>query len=167
MSQFTSLGRPCGASDSCNYKLTIDEGPCPAICVDPLTTWYPDSLEGAFTVNGSGLGFTPSDQISGSTNGASNDYQPDAGWAGGDELWQINVSQDAVVTFSGCGAFGFDGRTAIFNCAGDMVARDDNDCGDTAPVFTANLEVISQPYYLLIDSFDSKEKGIYVVTMSY
>ena len=56
---------------------------------------------------------------------------------------------------------------AIFNCAGDMVAQDDNDCGGTAPVFTAPLEVANQPYYLLIDSFDSKEKGVYVVTMSY
>jgi hypothetical protein len=55
---------------------------------------------------------------------------------------------------------------ALFNCAGQMVAQNNNGCG-SMPELTADLKVVNQPYYLLVDGNSSSDKGAFGIGMSY
>ncbi len=109
VSRYQVSNRVCtpSAGDTCRYKLSVYSGPCPAACRAP-STWYSGSVSGTFTVNGTG--FAPSAVISGNTTSSSNSYDPGAGgWDGRDLLYQINVTKNSRVRFSGCAGNGGSG----------------------------------------------------------
>ncbi len=172
ISQYAKINRLCtpSAGDDCNYRINVREGACPVACRD-VTAWYSNGVEGAYTVNADGSGFLPDSDINGGTNDESNRFDTSGGWGGKDELWQIDVSTDSRVRFSGCrdgGSGSFNGQMALFNCAGQMVAQNDNGCGWYGmPEFTVDLSALSQPYYLLVDGYDNNDKGNFSIGMSY
>jgi hypothetical protein len=169
-SQYSWSDAPCdsGGGDSCNYSLIVEEGPCPAACVD-WSTWYGGVLMGAHTVTGAG--FLPDNVINGNTGASANNHAPAAGWPGSDDLWQIDVLATSTVRFSGCndGGYGaFNGRMALYDCEHNMVASNNDGCGAGGmPRFTVTLYPASAPYYLVVDGRYAASAGAYGIGMAY
>ncbi|MDJ0762633.1 MAG: hypothetical protein QNJ97_06545 [Myxococcota bacterium] len=171
VSQYSAINRVCSptAGDDCNYEITVTEGGCPVSCVDP-STWYSGPVEGTFTVDGSG--FSPDNVIDGNTSGASRNHDIGWGWAARDQLWRIDVTANATVRFSACddgGYGGFDSQFALYDCAGNLVAQNDDGCGWYAGMsrFTVSLSTSQAPYYLVVDGYSYNTSGPYGIGMSY
>ncbi len=171
LSQHDGINRPCDdASDSCRYALTVSQGGCPFTCYN-LDNWYGGGIAGTYTVNGEGSGFSPSNTITGSTAGASNDYDEVGGWDAGDRVYQLNVSEDASVGFSGCtggGTGGFNGQIAVVDCQGNVLTWNNDGCDlDGMPEFQVDLSAAGQPYYLVVDGFAAGDEGAFDLVMWY
>ena len=171
-SQYENLGRVCSpsAGDDCLYKISVYTGGCPVTCTGP-SSFYSGSVAGTFTIDGTS--FSPSSAISGNTSSSSKNHDAGQGWNGRDDLWQINVTADATVRFSGCSSDGgsgsMDAQMAIYNCTGDMVAQSDDNCGGSSamPAFDVALSTSNQPYYLVVDGYQNNTSGAYSIALSY
>jgi hypothetical protein len=170
VSQYQRINRVCSPTrgDNCYYRFKVTEGACPASCVAP-STWYGGPIEAVYTINGSS--FSPDGLIDGSTTSNSKNYDPGTGWDGKDGLYQINVTANTRVRFSGCnngGSGSFNGEAALFDCEGTRITYDDDNCGWRGmPRFTADLVAAKQPYYLVVDGYGNSDNGAFGIGLSY
>jgi hypothetical protein len=170
VSQYTRINRVCTPSqgDNCRYRFTVTEGACPASCVLP-STWYAGSIAATYTV--SGASFSPDALVDGSTASTGKNYDPGTGWNARDTMFQINVTANSRVRFSGCNNGGNGTKNhemALFDCEGNLITNDDDSCGWWGmPKFTVDLSTSKQPYYLIVDGSGSSDAGTFGIGLSY
>ncbi|MDJ0762635.1 MAG: LamG domain-containing protein [Myxococcota bacterium] len=169
VSQYSRINKVCSPAggDDCNYQITVTEGGCPAACVDP-STWYGGPILGTYTVDGTG--FSPGSVISGDTSSGSASNYDVLYWRGPDDLWRIDVTQTATVTFSCCSGSGScfsRSRAKLYDCMHNQVASNTNGCGTNRPHFTSTLSPALSPYYLLVDGRRASNNGPYAIQLSY
>ncbi len=151
-----------------DYTLTVSWGTPPASCVD-WSTYFP-VLTGTVTIDGTGFSIS---NLTGTTTDSTYNYDPSSGnsWNGRDELWEVVVTADSRVRFSGCnngGGGNYDGMAALRDCEWSLVANNDDGCGGGGmPRFTADLEAGLSPYYFIVDGYRSSGNGNYNFGLSY
>jgi hypothetical protein len=184
VSRYTGLNRPClnTSGDSCDFNINIAQGACPTTCV-ALSSWYSGYAgASAVTVNGTSFPTTYVDAtlgtiydhvITGDTSlaGRSNAFDIGAGWAGKDEVHQLNYTgaSAATVYFSGCrygGSGSYNGRIALYDCRGSLLTSNDDGCGmNGMPAFSYSMNSSNSPYYLVVDGKTSTDNGPFNVAV--
>ncbi len=169
-SQYAGTDRPCTSGapyfDNCNYKITVYEGTCPAICQP--------ALEGAA---GSAINITAANWSTyniqtrnGSLYNTDGDEYVINGSDDEDDMYVINnTSGNTVQIFvEMCGADG-DPMLALYNCdqVTPMIAADSFGSPGVCETFTYSLPSSTDPYYLTAQTWGAADITSYTMTIEW
>jgi hypothetical protein len=167
------------------YNLTVTWGTPPVTCAAPNLWTVSPAYMGGIKNSGSPVvinagSIVPASFVGNSCTAVAPDLNgtwstTESGW---DDMWQINVTADRTVNFTGCvenGADGanFDSYFGIYDCSGKLIKSNDDGCEDDGwdPSYDSSLDNVHlsaarSPYYLLVEAYSSGECGAYDVHMN-